>query len=31
MPFYAFKMAEAIAFLCENAVEAIYVQNHRNT
>ena len=26
---YAFKMAVAIAFLCENAVEAISVQNHR--
>ena len=26
MPFYAFKMAVAIAFLCKNAVEAIKVQ-----
>ena len=30
MHFYAFKMAVAIAFLCENAVEAIQAQNHRN-
>ena len=30
MHFYVFKMAVAIAFLCENAVEAIQVQNHRN-
>ena len=28
--FFAFKMAVAIAFLCENAVEAIEVSNHGN-
>ena len=30
MHFYVFKMAVAIAFPCENAVEAIKVHNHRN-
>ena len=30
MHFYAFKMAMSIAFPCENPVEAIYAQNHRN-
>ena len=30
MLFYAFKMTRAIVFLCKNAVEAIYAQNHRN-
>ena len=30
MHFYAFKMAVAIAFLCENSVEAIQAQNHRD-
>ena len=28
MLFCAFKMAVAFAFLCKNAVEAIYAQNH---
>ena len=30
MRFYAFKMAVAIGFLCENGVGAISAQNHRN-
>ena len=31
MLFCAFKMAVAFAFLCKNAVEAIYAQNHWNS
>ena len=30
MLFYAIEMAVAIAFLCENAVGAIEIQNHWN-